>query len=110
MATSAHPGEVLIWLLCPSGRWADVLTRHRVSALQIPYRHRDRIPVATRGLVRRAHAAGKHVHVWTIDDPDTIRLLVRRGVDGVMTDRTDILRQVLTELGMWEGGADERRA
>jgi len=105
VATSAHPGEVLVWLLCPSGRLADMLTRRRVAALQIPHRHRG-IPVATAGLIRRAHAAGKHVHVWTIDDADEIRLLVRRGVDGVMTDRTDILKQVLVEAGAWEGEGD----
>lgn len=105
--TAAHPGEVLVWLLCPSARLADLITRRRVAALQIPHRHRGRIPVATKGLVDRAHRAGKHVHVWTIDDAETIEALVRRGVDGVMTDRTDILKQVLVELDAWEGETDE---
>ena len=57
--------------------------------------------VATAGLVRRAHRAGKHVHVWTIDDPDEMRELLDRGVDGLMTDRTDILRDVLVQRGQW---------
>ena len=39
--------------------------------------------------------------VWTVDDPDEMNLLVDRGVDGLMTDRTDILRAVLTESGRW---------
>jgi len=98
--TSAHPVEVAAFRLLPSGRLADRVTRGRVAALQIPHR-RGRWVVATRGLVRRAHAVAKHVHVWTIDDPDEMRELLDRGVDGLMTDRTDILRSVLTERGQW---------
>ena len=59
------------------------------------------VTVVTREFVRRAHAAGRHVHVWTIDDPDEIRMLLDRGVDGVFTDRTDILRDVLNERQRW---------
>jgi glycerophosphoryl diester phosphodiesterase len=77
-----------------------------VAALQIPHR-RGRWTVATAGLVRRAHATGKHVHVWTVDDPEEMRLLLDRGVDGLMTDRTDILRTVLRERGIWGGPAEE---
>ena len=45
--------------------------------------------------------AGRQVHVWTIDDPDEMKALLDRGVDGLMTDRTDMLRAVLTESGQW---------
>jgi glycerophosphoryl diester phosphodiesterase len=100
--TSAAPLEVAAFLLLPSGRLADRLTGRQVAALQIPHR-RGRLVVASRGLVRRAHAAGKHVHVWTIDEPDEMRTLIDRGVDGLMTDRTDILKAVLTERGQWRG-------
>lgn len=97
---SAGPVEVALFRFLPSGRLADRLTRRRVAALQVPHR-RGRWVIATRGLVRRAHAAGKHVHVWTIDDPEEMRLLLDRGVDGIFTDRTDLLKDVLTELGHW---------
>ncbi len=100
VATSATPAEVAAFVLAPTGRIADLLTRGRVAALQIPHR-RGRWVVATPALVRRAHAAGKHVHVWTIDDPDEMRELLDRGVDGLMTDRTDVLRSVLLERGQW---------
>ena len=100
VATSAHPLEVAAYLLSPSARLARLLTRGGPDALQIPHR-RGRLVVATRGLVRRAHAAGLHVHVWTIDDPAEMRTLLQRGVDGLMTDRTDILRDVLREGGQW---------
>ena len=98
--TSAHPIEVVAYRLLPSGRLADLVTRRRVAALQIPHRRR-RLVVATSGLVRRAHRAGKQVHVWTIDDADEMRELLDRGVDGLMTDRTDILRDVLVQRGLW---------
>jgi glycerophosphoryl diester phosphodiesterase len=104
VATSAHPLEVLAFRFVPSGRLADLLTRRRVAALQVPHR-RGPLTVVTPGLVRRAHAVGKHVHVWTIDDADEMRELLDRGVDGVMTDRTDILKAVLLERGQWDGAA-----
>jgi glycerophosphoryl diester phosphodiesterase len=60
--------------------------------------------VVTSRLVRRAHAAGLHVHVWTVDDPALMVALLDRGVDGLMTDRTDILRDVLQRRGTWSPG------
>lgn len=98
--TSAGPVEVAIFRLVPSARLADWLTRHRVAALQIPYK-RGRWTIASAGLVRRAHATGKHVHVWTVDDPEEMRELLDRGVDGLFTDRTDLLKDVLAERGLW---------
>ena len=102
VATSAHPLEVVAFVLSPSGRLARWLTRGRPVALQVPHRQ-GRIVVVSRGLVRRAHAAGVQVHVWTIDDPIEMNTLLDRGVDGIMTDRTDILRDVLRARGQWRG-------
>jgi len=59
--------------------------------------------------VRRAHAAGAHVHVWTIDEPEEMRHLLELGVDGLFTDRTDVLRDVLRARGQWEEARDEPR-
>jgi glycerophosphoryl diester phosphodiesterase len=100
VSTSATPAEVAGFRLLPSARLADLVTRGRVAALQVPHRRRG-ILIASPGLVRRAHRAGRHVHVWTIDDPDEMNLLLDRGVDGLMTDRTDILKDVLVARGQW---------
>ncbi|HEY9564663.1 MAG TPA: glycerophosphodiester phosphodiesterase [Nocardioides sp.] len=100
--TSAHPLEVVIWVLSPTGRIAKALTRGRVSALQIPHRRRG-IRVASPWLVRKAHSVGVQVHVWTVDDRMEMNDLIDTGVDGLMTDRTDILKDVLTARGLWEG-------
>lgn len=107
--TSAHPLEVVAFRFLPSGRLADLLTRRRVAALQVPHR-RGRLTIVTPGLVRRAHAAGKRVHVWTVDDPAEMRALIDRGVDGLMTDRTDLLREVLVATGHWRAGHGEEPA
>ncbi|MBC9733899.1 glycerophosphodiester phosphodiesterase [Nocardioides marmotae] len=105
--TAATPAEIVAFRLLPSGRLADLVTRRRVAALQVPHR-RARWVIATPGLVRRAHRAGKHVHVWTIDAPEEMELLLDRGVDGLMTDRTDLLRDVLVRRGQWRGQEQQR--
>jgi glycerophosphoryl diester phosphodiesterase len=102
--TSAHPAEVVAFVLLPA-RLARRLTRGRPVALQVPHRFGP-LTIAGARVVRRAHAVGVPVHVWTVDDPAEMRLLLDRGVDGLMTDRTDILRDVLRERGQWPAGAE----
>ena len=103
--TSASPGEVAAYLILPA-RLASRVTRGAPTALQVP-RGRGPLVVASRRLVRRAHAAGLHVHVWTVDDPGEMETLLDGGVDGVMTDRTDILRDVLRRRGVWRSPDQE---
>jgi glycerophosphoryl diester phosphodiesterase len=116
VATSAHPLEIAAYLLAPSGRIAARLVGGRPRALQVPVRHRRFIHVVTPRFVRKAHAAGAEVHVWVVDDADEIRRLHAMGVDGIFTDRTDVLREVLTDLGLWpdehdaEHDADDKDA
>jgi glycerophosphoryl diester phosphodiesterase len=71
------------------------------ACLQIPEVY-GRIRVLTPRLLRRAHALGKQVHVWTVDDPADMHRLLDAGVDGLITDRTDILRDVLIDRGQWK--------
>ncbi len=100
VATSASPLEVALFLAAPTGRAARRLTRGRVAALQVP-RRRGRVPIVTGTLVRRAHAAGAQVHVWTVDDPAEMAELLDLGVDGLITDRTDLLKDLLLARGLW---------
>lgn len=60
-----------------------------IDALQIPQRS-GIVPVLTGPLLRAAHRNNVAVHVWTINDPKTMRMLVAKGVDGIITDRADI--------------------
>jgi glycerophosphoryl diester phosphodiesterase len=65
------------------------------QALQVPKRFKDILPVVTRRFTREAHAAGLRVDVWTIDEPAEMHEMLDAGVDGVMTDRPDLLAEVL---------------
>jgi glycerophosphoryl diester phosphodiesterase len=74
--------------------------------LQIPATHRvagRTVTLVTPGLVRRAHALGKHVHVWfhswSREDAPEMHRLLDLGVDGIVTDHIDVLRDVLAERG-----------
>jgi glycerophosphoryl diester phosphodiesterase len=102
VATAAAPVEVVAFLVQPSATLARWATRGKVTALQVPHR-RGRLPIVPAAFVRRAHRAGAQVHVWTIDERDEMEELIDLGVDGLITDRTDVLKDVLVERGLWEG-------
>lgn len=65
-----------------------------IHALQVPERH-GRVRVVTPRLIRAAHRHGVQVHVWTVNDPADMRRFIEMGVDGIVTDRTDLAIQVL---------------
>ena len=59
--------------------------------LSVPLRHRG-LPVPTRAFVAAARRLGCPVHVWTINDPATARLLWSRGVAGIVTNYPAMIR------------------
>ncbi|NAZ87503.1 glycerophosphodiester phosphodiesterase family protein [Kineococcus indalonis] len=73
-----------------------------VDALQVPVRHGG-LSVVSQGFVDAAHRAGAQVHVWTVDDPAQVHALLDLGVDGIITDRADLLREALRARGQWVG-------
>lgn len=91
-------GVVALWLGLPG------LTRLlHGQAAQVPARfYRDRLPLVTSRFVRTAHRHGIRVHVWTINDAPTMDALLELGVDGIVTDQPDVLRDVLRQRGKWE--------
>lgn len=71
-----------------------------VDCVQVPVEYRG-LPVVTTATVEHAHAAGKQVHVWTVNDDAEMNRLLDLGVDGIVTDRADVLRGVLVRRGAW---------
>ncbi len=69
-----------------------------VNALQVPVRY-GAVTVVTPAFIRRAHGFGLEVHVWTINEAAEMHRLLDLGVDGIVTDRADILKAVLSERG-----------
>jgi glycerophosphoryl diester phosphodiesterase len=64
------------------------------DVLSVPMEHLG-IRVVDDKLIRHAHAQGKQVHVWTVDDAAHMKELLAMGVDSILTDRPDLLRDVL---------------
>src|SRR2546423_2575474 len=91
-ATSMGVREVArLWANARLGR--RIRVPEGVVAAQIPVRQGG-IPVLSRRLIAYAHRLGLQVHIWTIDQPAEMNDLLDLGVDGIMTDRVEVLRDV----------------
>lgn len=103
VATSAGQAEVAAFLLGARTGVRPLVRRalRDVGALQVP-ESSGAVRVVDARTVAAAHAVGRTVHVWTVDDPGEMRRLIDLGVDGLVTDRADLLRDVLVERGLWE--------
>jgi glycerophosphoryl diester phosphodiesterase len=99
VASSAGMGTVLSFLAARTAG-ATAYALRDSDCLQLPPRFRG-VPVITPGLVRAAHASGRQVHAWTVDDPDAMHALLDIDVDGIISDRADLLRDVLISRGQW---------
>jgi glycerophosphoryl diester phosphodiesterase len=100
--TVAGPG------LCTAVPWRDLVrlaSKRRATGIADGFAHvplrLGRAPVLWDDLVVRAHDLGVGVIVWTVNDQSTMHRLLDRGVDGVVTDRPDLLREVLIARGQW---------
>ena len=103
--TAFSPGEIALLRLAPI-RWLRAVGARRGGACV-------QVPVRGRGITARDAGASSgtptpsacQVHVWTVDDPAEMRYLLDLGVDGLMSDRVDLLRDVLVERGQWRSDA-----
>jgi len=80
--------------------WATGRNLGDAMAAQVPVRQAG-MTVVTERFIRRAHHVRVAVHVWTIDDEAEMHRLLDLGVDGIITDRPVVLRDVFVERGIW---------
>lgn len=76
-----------------------LMPRAGADCVQVPLR-KGPVPIVTAGFIRAAHRAGLPVHVWTVNDQPSMRDLLNRGADGIMTDRPRLLRDVFAARGL----------
>lgn len=99
VASSLGRDEVArLWGASRLGRgatWASV-----AAAAQVPVRFGP-LRVVDRRFVRHCHRLGLQVHVWTVDEPAEMHELLDLGVDGIMTDRLEVLKDVYIARGVW---------
>lgn len=95
VATGATRREI-VWFL--TSFYTGQLRRFRPAfdALQVPETDHG-FRIVTPRMIAAAHRLDRDVHMWTIDQPSDMCRLLKWGVDGVMSDRPDLLAQVLAE-------------
>lgn len=101
LCTALGPHAALRLRLPPAARGRLRITGR---CAQVPARIGRRIFVDER-YVAAAHARGLAVHAWTVNDPAEMCRLLDLGVDGIMTDRADVLRDLLLARGQWAAHA-----
>jgi glycerophosphoryl diester phosphodiesterase len=68
--------------------------RPTTDAVQFPIEYEGR-RLVTKRLVRQLKRKGLYVHIWTVNQPADMKKLLDWGVDGILSDRPDLLKQVM---------------
>jgi len=101
VSSALSPAEVLALKLGRTRLPAGLSGIHELPpAAQLPLGSAA-LPVITERFVATAHRLGLQVHAWTINTRAEMTALFDLGVDAVMSDRADLLREVLRERGAW---------
>ncbi|KQS65766.1 glycerophosphodiester phosphodiesterase [Modestobacter sp. Leaf380] len=100
LCTSLGPKGVAALRLSSYSPRAAGLVRIQAGCAQVPL-HLGGRPLVDERFIAAAHERSLQVHVWTVDDPAEVDRVLDLGVDGVMTDRPSMLREVLTRRGAW---------
>jgi glycerophosphoryl diester phosphodiesterase len=88
--TSTGSGETMRALLAARASPFVDPFQVAIAALQVPETWYG-IPVVTRAMIEFAHGWGRLVHVWTVNHVEDMARLTALGVDGIITDRPDLL-------------------
>ena len=72
-------------------------TKFGGDALQVPIKLAG-LTIVTEKSIRNVHSLGYKIHVWTINEKETMKKLFSLGVDGIFTDNPKLLKQVIEEI------------
>jgi glycerophosphoryl diester phosphodiesterase len=93
VATSAGASEVMLFYGLQKV-YLEAAYSPDAQALQVPETFRD-LRVVNRRFIEAAHARNMGVQVWTVNDIDSMKRLLKLGVDGIMTDYPQRLLELL---------------
>ncbi|SFT56447.1 glycerophosphoryl diester phosphodiesterase [Geodermatophilus amargosae] len=102
VCTSLGPRGVAALRLSSYSPRAAGLVRMQAGCAQVPLQLGGRALVDER-FIAAAHARGLQVHVWTVDTEEEATAMLDLGVDGIMTDRPAMLKEILEKRGQWAG-------
>ncbi|TFB24103.1 glycerophosphodiester phosphodiesterase [Filobacillus milosensis] len=74
------------------------LYKPSVDSMQLPL-EASGYDLTTTDILEGAERMGLQIHYWTINDKETMKALIQKGADGIVTDRPDLMIEVLNELG-----------
>ena len=100
VCTALGPRGVAALRLSSYSPRAAGLVRIQAGVAQVPLQLGGRALVDER-FIAAAHARDLQVHVWTVDTEEETTTMLDMGVDGVMTDRPAMLRELLEKRGQW---------
>jgi glycerophosphoryl diester phosphodiesterase len=92
-----YPRDALAAFVLPTRAGEPPDDDARYTVLDMPL-HWEGVQLFDAELARVCAERGKWVNVWTVDDEAEMRQAIADGVGGVMTDRPDVLRQVIDSL------------
>ena len=89
-----YPRDALTQLVLAIKSGAEPPDDPRFQVLDMPLDYGE-VRLVDGPFLEATSRLGRWVNVWTIDDPPTMHALTNIGVGGIMTDRPDLLRDVL---------------
>ena len=102
LCTSFGPARVALLRAGSTSRLPQALAPRGIPCIQIPERVGP-MPVLTPALLELAHHNRQQVHVWTVNSRADMERLLDLGVDGIITDELEVLRDVMTRRDAWPG-------
>jgi glycerophosphoryl diester phosphodiesterase len=98
VATSAARNEVTAFVLLSKVGLSGLISP-QYQALQVPFETSESygIPVMTEAFIKAAHAKNLRVETWTLDDPNLFKQYAQWGLDGIDTDRPDLIMPVVNK-------------